>query len=197
MLIAANQTENAKLLVYTLNIRSNQKQERRLTAEPREAFVLYHVVENLSANVDFIDFSTDNEYLVFKNRDDSENFVVRLLSKERVNSSNSEFHIEWAGPGKKTLESVRAITSFYNEDNHMLGLAQIMDRCVVATDEIGSLRVFSYPVVADRGYSRCLIEHLTNIRICIATPDCKRIVTYSSMDRCINIWEVGTKSLEL
>jgi hypothetical protein len=38
-------------------------------------------MENLSANIDFIDFSTDNEYLVFKNRDDSENIVVRLLSK--------------------------------------------------------------------------------------------------------------------
>ena len=84
MLIAANQTENAKLLVYTLNIKAKKREERREPSfEPNrsDAFSLYHTVENLSANVEFIDFSTDNEFLTFKNRDHSDNLVVRLLSK--------------------------------------------------------------------------------------------------------------------
>ena len=73
----------------------------------------------------------------------------------------------------------------------MLGLAQIMDKCVVATDQMGSLRIFSYPVLADRGYYHCPIEHLNDVGICLTTPECKWLVTYSPVDRCINIWEVN------
>lgn len=95
--------------------------------------------------------------MVFKNRDDSDNIVTKLLSKERVNLLPTEFHIEWAGRGRKTLENVKAVNSFYSEDNQMLALVQILDKCVVATDEMGSLRIFSYPVSADHSYSHCLI----------------------------------------
>jgi hypothetical protein len=86
------------------------------------------------------------------------------------------------------------VTSFYNEDNKLLALAQLVDKCVVASDEMGSLRIYEYPVSQERGYSVCILEHLNNVNICVATPDCKILVTYSPVDRCINIWDISFKT---
>lgn len=35
---------------------------------------------------------------------------------------------------------------------------------------------------------------MNNIKLCLATPNGQRVATYSSVDRCINIWEVTTHS---
>jgi hypothetical protein len=55
---------------------------------------------------------------------------------------------------------------------------------------MGSLRIFKYPVVQEQTYSKCYFEHLNNITICLASPDCRKLVTYSKVDRNINLWNV-------
>lgn len=88
------------------------------------------------------------------------------------------------------MECIRSVLTHYNEDNQLFGMAQLMNKCVVATDEVGTLRLFQYPLTQERGYTECLVEHMCDITICVASPDCRKLITYSRMDRCLNLWRV-------
>ena len=48
--------------------------------------------ENIPANIDIIDFSTDNGYLVYKNLDEDET-IIDLTTKESINTDLIEFGI--------------------------------------------------------------------------------------------------------
>lgn len=85
------------------------------------------------------------------------------------------------------LESIKDVTSYYSNSNQLLQVTQIMNKCVVVTDEMGSLRVFGYPA---KGYFDAQFYHLNNISICKVSPDSKTLITMSEYDRAIHIWNI-------
>lgn len=70
-------------------------------------------------------------------------------------------------------------------------MVQLKDKGVIATDEIGSVRVFAYPITANKDQSyQVYIEHLNHIYICVLSPDNRMLVTVSREDRAIHIWDL-------
>lgn len=64
-------------------------------------------------------------------------------------------------------------------------LVQVMNKCLVATDEIGSVRVFV------RGVLRQIcIEHLNEVYICTVSPFNRLLVTVGKQDRAMHFWEI-------
>lgn len=64
------------------------------------------------------------------------------MSREKIKLSSIESQLEWAEEAKKISQSLTDITGLYSEDNRLLRLVQVMNKCLVATDEMGSVRVF-------------------------------------------------------
>ena len=64
-----------------------------------------------------------------------------------------------------------------------------MNKCWVATDEIGSIRVFREPLNGKGIASQICIEHLNEVYICVVSPDSKLLVTVSREDRAMHFWE--------
>lgn len=57
----------------------------------------------------------------------------------------------------------------------MLKLVQVMNKCVLATDEMGSLRLFPYPISPNCG--QVYVEHLNHVYLCVVSPDSRSLVT--------------------
>jgi len=80
------------------------------------------------------------------------------------------------------------IAAAYSEENKLLKLVKVMNKCVVATDEMGSLRLFPYPFIPNR--SQVYVEHLNHVYLCVLSPDSRTLVTVGREDRAIHFWEV-------
>lgn len=63
------------------------------------------IVENLSSKVEFLDFSTDNFYLMYKSPD--EFVIIDLSNLEKINTVFVEFDIEWCSDGIKTSDKTK------------------------------------------------------------------------------------------
>jgi hypothetical protein len=77
-----NQEQNAKIEIY------------RATQDESTMFAPLHAIDNLSTAIEFIDFSTDNYFLVYKdNFEEVANVDLSNLSKR--NLADMEFDIDW------------------------------------------------------------------------------------------------------
>ena len=76
-----NQQENAKIEIYDLT-------------HDETIFKLSHNLENLSTSLEFIDFSTDNFYLIYKDNFE-EIAIIDISNEKKVNTNYMEFDIEW------------------------------------------------------------------------------------------------------
>lgn len=149
-------------------------------------------MENIPANIEIIDFSTDNGYLVYKNSDEDET-IIDLTTKSQIYPKEIEFELEWNEEAKKTSKYIRDICSTYSDENKLKSIIQIMNHSVITTDEMGSLRVFRYDQNFEDNlieYYRIYLEHLSNIYLCIISADCTLLVTVGWEDRSIILWRV-------
>ena len=109
------------------------------------------------------------------------------MDNKEIDINKQEHKIEWAGEGKLLLDTIKDVGSYYSNSNQLLEVVQVMDKCVLVTDEMGSLRLFEYPV---KGYSNVQFYHLNNVTICKVSPDSKKLITVSEYDKSIHIWDI-------
>ena len=104
-------------------------------------FKQYKILDHIPTNVEIIDFSTDNEYLICKNTEDQQT-IIQLSTHEVINENMIEFELEYCDEAKKTSKNIRDILQLYGEDNRLMKIAQIMNHSIIATDQMGSVRLF-------------------------------------------------------
>ena len=120
-----------------------------------------------------------------------------LLSKEIINTNSIEFELEWNEDAKRTSKNIRDISAAYSDDNHLLRIVQVMNLSILATDEIGSLRVFKYPLILDDReltYRKFYLENLNTVFLAILSSDSRTLVTVGKEDRSILIWKINTET---
>jgi WD40 repeat protein len=110
------------------------------------------------------------------------------MSREKIKATVIESQLEWSEAAKKMSPAVADITATFSDENKLLKLVQVMNKCLVATDEIGSVRVFREPF-SGKGASQICIEHLNEVYICDVSPDSRLLVTVSREDRAMHFWE--------
>lgn len=101
-----------------------------------------------------------------------------------------EFDMEWCNDGIKLAEKAKGVHSCYTDENRILKITPIGEKSIAVSDEMGTLRIFSYPCPSGSGYMRLYTEHLNYINQCVASPDKETLVTTSEKDRCIMVWKV-------
>lgn len=63
-------------------------------------------VDNLSTSIEFLDFSTDNFYLLYKDSYD-EVVIIELTNLKKINTVFVEFDIEWCSDGIKASDKAK------------------------------------------------------------------------------------------
>lgn len=176
VLVAQSEEHNSKIEIYNLS------------APDTHFYKVYWVEDNIPASIDLIDFCIDHDYLLFQGPDE-EQTIIDLMSREKIKMSVIESELEWAEEAKKTSRSVTDIVSQYSEESKLLRLVQVMNKCLVATDEMGRVRVYSKGVL-----SQVCIEHLNQVYICEVSSFNKLIVTVGKEDRAMHFWEFVDRS---
>ena len=157
-------------------------------------FYLQHkLLEEIPASIRVIDFSTDNGYLVYRSSAADET-IIDLTTKESIDTDMIEFELEWNEEAKKTSPYIRDICSTYGDSNRLLRIAEIRNHSILATDEMGSVRVYRYRKESqghEINYDRFYLEHLNEVFLCVLSSNCALLVTVGRCDRCIFIWKVS------
>jgi len=65
-------------------------------------------VDNLSTSIEFLDFSTDNFYLLYKDSFE-EVVIIDLSNLKKINTVFVEFDIEWCSDGIKASDKAKVI----------------------------------------------------------------------------------------
>lgn len=74
-----------------------------------------------------------------------------------------------------------------------------MNHSVLATDEMGSVRIFKYGQNFEDNnieYYRIYLEHLNNVYICMISSDCSVLVTVGWHDQAIILWKIKNFDLQ-
>ena len=100
---------NAKIEIYDAENEENN-------------FKLLCLIDNLNTNVAYLDFSTDNFYLLYKDVSD-EIEIIDLSLQKRINTLYLEFDFEWCSDGIK--EKAKGVRSSYKDENKIQKITTI------------------------------------------------------------------------
>ncbi|CAD8183513.1 unnamed protein product [Paramecium pentaurelia] len=174
--LSRNQEQNAKIEIYDVENEENN-------------FRLLCSIDNLNTSVEYLDFSTDNFYLFYKDVSD-ETALIDLDQQKRINSMHMEFDLEWCSDGIKLAEKAKGVHSCYTDENRIHKITLIGDKSMAVTDDMGTIRIFNYPCTSGQGYMRIYTDHMMYINQCVASPDKETLVTTSEQDKCIMVWKI-------
>lgn len=105
-----NQKTNAKIIIY------------KYVGSDQEVFTVYIPVPIQSTSIEFIDFSTDNFFLLYKdNVDDVEIIDFRNKDFKKVIKGEVEFNMEWCTDGIKVSSNMKGVLhTYYSDENNIL-----------------------------------------------------------------------------
>jgi len=108
-----------------------------------------------------------------------------------VHTDAINFELEWLGEGLKSSNTLKGVHAFYNQNNKIVKIAKVIGRPIVAIgDEIGTIRLFSYPNKNGDQYYQCYAEHCFIVSSSLFSPDRKIFLSCSEYDKCIMKWNV-------
>ncbi|EGR31152.1 hypothetical protein IMG5_116820 [Ichthyophthirius multifiliis] len=175
-----NEQKNAQIEIYKLDPSTTKIYEQ------------FKVVNTLSTSLEFIDFSTDNFFLLYKdNFEDVEIIDFKNQDFKKITKDQVEFEMEWCTDGIKVSSNIKGVYTYYSDENKILKIQRLGDKQIAVTDEMGSIRIYNYPCDSSgNGYFNLYTDHLNYINQCVMSPDKNYLVTSSQKDRCILIWKV-------
>lgn len=116
---------NAKIEIYLINYEINKFGSKK-------------EIEGNNSKIEFMDFSTDDYYLMYKDSIGQKCFFD-LANNKKNDTLATDFDIEWVSEGIKISEKRRGLDTWYNEDNNVICVVRAGERSLIATDEIGTV----------------------------------------------------------
>ena len=114
--LARNQEQNAKIEIYD-------------TENEENGFRLLCSIDNLNTSVEYLDFSTDNFFLLYKDISD-EYAIIDLSLQKRINTLSFEFDLEWCSDGIKMAEKAKGVHSCYTDENRITKITIISENSI-------------------------------------------------------------------
>jgi len=172
--MAPNDTTNTKISIFSINYDECRFEE-------------YHTVEGISSSILFMDFSSDNVYLLYM---DNIGKKHNIDLKDKAKDTKIELkNIEWISEGFKISDKRRGIDPFYTEENNVTCLVRAGRRSIIAADQIGTIRIFEYPCENTK-YYRMYNHHLNFIRTLHVSKNGEYLISTSTIDKCIFVWKI-------
>lgn len=103
-------------------------------------FEIYHTLGNISSSIEFMDFSSDNVYLMYVDNIKKRCFI-NLKNKTNDDSEilNLKHNVEWISDGLKISEKIRGIAPCYTQENEVTCLVRVGHRSMIVVDQIGTV----------------------------------------------------------
>ncbi len=83
--------------------------------------------------IEFLDFSTDEKYLLYKDKFE-EIGMVYLVTLKRINTIFVEMKIEWQTEGLRISPKAQRIYSSYNCENRITTIAKLNENYIIVGD---------------------------------------------------------------
>jgi hypothetical protein len=81
-------------------------------------FELYYSISNISSSIEFMDFSSDNVFLMYMDNITKKcYFDLKNKVKNESENLSMKYDVEWISEGLKTSEKIRGLAPCYTEDN--------------------------------------------------------------------------------
>lgn len=147
-----------------------------------------HSQIKLQEEIILMDFSEDGNYMICQ--DKNFNCTYHHFKQKEIQSIDIlglQTNIQWMSEGLKLCQKVSKINHYYTHDNEITNIIKF-NTTILVTDQIGTIRIYEYP--CDTSFYRVYSNHLCDINIASAGE--KYLVTSSSYDRTIIIWEMLT-----
>lgn len=103
--------------------------------------VRHAIIENISSNVEFMDFSEDDFYLMYKDNVTQKCFFD-LTNLKKNDTLAIDFDMEWVSDGIKLSEKTAELDKYCEEDNNFRCMVKAGKRSLIVTDEIGTVVYF-------------------------------------------------------
>jgi WD40 repeat protein len=160
--------------------------------DTEDGFTLLKTLYGFKASIRYIDFSTDNYYLQCEDNL-GEIMLFEIETQRVVHTDAIDFELEWTGEGLKNSSSaLKGVHYFYDKNNKITEIAKVIGLPVVAIgDDIGTIRLYSYPNKTGEPYYQCYADHLYSVSNCLFSPNRKLLLSASEYDRCIFKWKVN------
>lgn len=185
---SGNETLSPKIEIYGI-----QKEK----TNPFEQYIWG--IEKFSDPISKIDISLSAKYIMIQtSEEDVAYFNINAQKMDRVPQSTEEeeAEVEWCGEGPSLSEKKRGIQNYYYSDQNKMTSCKILHslKTAVVTDEIGTVRLFNYPLYQNRENGadqlRCYAHHLCAVTFCALSPDSRKVLTASRGDRSWILWDV-------
>ena len=77
--------------------------------------------------------------------------IIDLCNRKKLNTIFIEHDIEWTSDGIKISEKVKGVHNYYSDENKIIKILPILNKAIIVTDEMGTIRIFSYPCDSGAG----------------------------------------------
>ena len=142
--------------------------------------------------IEFLDFSRDCKYLLFKDSFE-ELGMVNLTTFKRINTIFVEMGVEWEAEGIRISPEGQKIYSAYSRENKITNVRRLGPSHIIIGDEMGTIRIFKYPCEEDRLgelHTGCYCAHMNHIRNIVVHPNLPYVITSAIYDRSVMLWKV-------
>lgn len=155
----------------------------------------YHTLSNLKHEIDYIDFSLDDKYFLFKDKYEEIGMINLDSEKDyrRINTIFVEMAIEWQEEGLRISPKGQKIYYSYSCENKITTLTRLGKDKIIVGDEMGTVRIFDYPCPDDRLgelHLFCYSNHMNDIQIIRVHPGLSHVITTALQDRSLILWKV-------
>ena len=159
-----------------------------------DGFTLLKTLYGFKSSIKYIDFSTDNYYLQCEDNL-GEVMLFEIETQRVVHTDAIDFELEWLGEGLKSSSTLKGVHYFYDHNNKITEIAKVIGLPVVAIgDDLGTIRLFSYPNKTGDPYYQWYSDHLFSVSNCLFSPNRKFLLSTSEYDRCIIKWKVNYRA---
>lgn len=139
--------------------------------------------------IEFIDFTNDNKHMMYREVNGE---IFRFdIEQQKIINTSIEFdakEISWRGDALRFVSQFNKLSEF-SKQNEITKILKYDSDTLILTDEMGTIRVYSYPCL-ESSYYRLYSHHLNRVHICSLSPDKKKLVTSSILDRCFFVWNI-------
>lgn len=177
---------------FSVGIRKSEFNEI-IIHEIGKSIVEKFVVVNLKYEIEFLDFSRDSRYLLFKDSFE-ELGMVNLQTYKRINTIFVEMGVEWEAEGLRISPHGQRIYCAYSRDNKITNVRRLGSSHIIIGDEMGTLRIFEYPCPEDRLgelHTGCYSAHMNFIKNIAIHPTQPYVLSSAVYDRSVILWKVA------
>jgi WD40 repeat protein len=182
---------NKEESLFAIALAENQENKteiRIFKLDETKGFISLSTVEEIESPIEIMDFTTDSTYLMFKEILGQRVFYD-LLNFKKNDTLGQNFDPPFLTTGLLLSPSAANLLRLQTDDNRFTVFTLAGNKSLVATDEIGTIRIFPFPN-KDGMWTKTYQDHTSRIVSLKISEDGTHAISCSSYDRSILIWEI-------